>query len=400
MSALSFSAFLLSLLLVFPLLALSKNKPANLWLAAYVSCLAGISFSAYIDASQLYLTLPRLWGWFELAFPLVGLSYYFYCRALMGLKARIHQLWHLLPFTALFLFITLIHLSLDSTSLREAIIQDAQQDSGDGFWTLAFQTQALAYLLASLWRLRQYQNHLKQQYSSVSARNLRWLFWLTLANVLMWLFWQLANSSQQGEAIQIGLRLCLCYALCWYGIKQASLFKSAPAQLDANWNTASAELFDTPQTQTAQSCPEQTRAEPEKKYVRSGLDESAAAMITTRLNRAMKELKLYRQPDLNLNQLADAIGATPAWLSQTINQNYNTNFFDYVNNFRVRELQVILSDPAQADANLLELALMAGFNSKSTFNHCFKKMTGQTPSAWRKQQQLKSDPMGTDELIP
>ena len=58
---------------------------------------------------------------------------------------------------------------------------------------------------------------------------------------------------------------------------------------------------------------------------------------------------------------------------------------DLVNRYRVQALKQALSDPQQAAQSILDLALAAGFNSKSAFNRVFKKQTGMTPGAYRKQ---------------
>ena len=73
------------------------------------------------------------------------------------------------------------------------------------------------------------------------------------------------------------------------------------------------------------------------------------------------------------------------------------NFFDYINSQRVAEVQRQLSNAVSATA-ILDLALAAGFNSKSTFNAAFRKHSGMTPSAWRAQQQPhRSEPIGPDD---
>ncbi|HEY5676269.1 MAG TPA: helix-turn-helix domain-containing protein, partial [Myxococcales bacterium] len=49
-------------------------------------------------------------------------------------------------------------------------------------------------------------------------------------------------------------------------------------------------------------------------------------------------------------------------------------------------LMAALADPAQRQRGVLDLALEAGFNSKSTLNSFFKRHTGLTPSEFRRLQ--------------
>lgn len=85
----------------------------------------------------------------------------------------------------------------------------------------------------------------------------------------------------------------------------------------------------------------------------------------------------------SMEQLAQRLALTPHELSQLINQTFGMNLSDYLNGYRVTALQVALRDPAQQNATVLELALAAGFNSKSSLNRVFKKHTGQTPTEYR-----------------
>jgi AraC-like DNA-binding protein len=43
-----------------------------------------------------------------------------------------------------------------------------------------------------------------------------------------------------------------------------------------------------------------------------------------------------------------------------------------------------LANPEMAKQSIIELAFLAGYNSKSSFNRLFKLDTGQTPSQYRK----------------
>ena len=107
------------------------------------------------------------------------------------------------------------------------------------------------------------------------------------------------------------------------------------------------------------------------------------ARFLSSLDACMRQDQAYRDGELSLEQLAQRLALTPHELSQLINQSFGMNLSDYLNGFRVTALQAALSDPAQQSATVLELALAAGFNSKSSLNRVFKKHTGQTPTEFR-----------------
>ena len=62
----------------------------------------------------------------------------------------------------------------------------------------------------------------------------------------------------------------------------------------------------------------------------------------------------------------------------------DTHFFDFVNGYRVKEAQRLLSDPALDGVSILAIAHDAGFGSKTSFNRIFKSMTGDTPTVYRR----------------
>jgi AraC-like DNA-binding protein len=69
-------------------------------------------------------------------------------------------------------------------------------------------------------------------------------------------------------------------------------------------------------------------------------------------------------------------------VAQVLNEGLAVNFYEFVNEYRVREAQSRIADPRSADQTLLTIAFESGFNSKASFNRAFKRVTGQTPSAY------------------
>lgn len=100
------------------------------------------------------------------------------------------------------------------------------------------------------------------------------------------------------------------------------------------------------------------------------------------LDQAMNEGGAFQSDHYSLSTLAAAAGLGPEQVTEMLRSN-GTNFYDYVNARRVSEVKKLLADPAFAETAILSLAHNAGFQSKATFNRVFKKMTGQTPTAYR-----------------
>lgn len=103
----------------------------------------------------------------------------------------------------------------------------------------------------------------------------------------------------------------------------------------------------------------------------------------TRLLEHMQEERPYLHPELTLNQLAQQLQLSPSVLSRTINQGLGQNFNDFINAYRVREMERRLSAGDQEQYTLMSLAFESGFNSKATFNRAFRKFTGTAPSDYR-----------------
>jgi AraC-like DNA-binding protein len=93
--------------------------------------------------------------------------------------------------------------------------------------------------------------------------------------------------------------------------------------------------------------------------------------------------KLYLNPELTIKDLADHIETTVKALSQVINQNFNKKFYDFINSYRCNEVKVILLNSSEK-MTVIEAMYQSGFNSKSSFNKEFKKLTGQTPTEFKK----------------
>jgi len=97
----------------------------------------------------------------------------------------------------------------------------------------------------------------------------------------------------------------------------------------------------------------------------------------------------WRDPDLDLADLARKLGTNTAYLSRGLNEGLGLGFAEAINGLRVEHVAARLRDGA--DGDILTLAIDAGFGSKATFNRVFKERFGVTPSAYRRVSTDKND---------
>ena len=97
-----------------------------------------------------------------------------------------------------------------------------------------------------------------------------------------------------------------------------------------------------------------------------------------RVRQLFEEGNLFSRSKLTLKELSDELKLSPKYVSYLINTYSCSNFNDFVNAYRVKD--VLKRIPTERNKNLLGIAMDAGFNSKSTFNQAFKQHTGKSPS--------------------
>ncbi len=119
------------------------------------------------------------------------------------------------------------------------------------------------------------------------------------------------------------------------------------------------------------------------KYSGSNLKTEEFSKYKSQLIEIMEKEKAFLNPSLTIKDLAEQLNTSPKVLSQVINQGFNKNFFDFVNSYRCEEVKNILRQ-SDSKMTILEAMYQSGFNSKSSFNKEFKKLTHQTPSEFKK----------------
>lgn len=311
---------------------------------------------------------PSLAG-FELPFRLLlGPALYFYAHASMSLSKQIDR--RLLYFAFSGPFVVLISMMpfifmlspTEKLALANPLTRDPQ------LWQIAvftcFATTAIfiSYTMIFLGiTFKLHHSHVQQlmeRFADIELRSLDWLKTMLFVWGLVWSMYAIQYSLNALGWTLLGLEKLLpffeAFALAIFiqnALSQKSLSESEKG------------LLETKQARSALLSEKQM--------------EDIASMLTL----AMRNDKLYLSDDLSLKKLSESISVSENHISETFSQFLQTNFFQFVNGYRIEEAKMALKESSKL---VTDIAFDVGFNSKSTFNAAFKKAEGVTPSAYRK----------------
>jgi YesN/AraC family two-component response regulator len=88
---------------------------------------------------------------------------------------------------------------------------------------------------------------------------------------------------------------------------------------------------------------------------------------------------LYRQPSISIEEIAHRMKINRTYLSRAINNCTGKNFSTFINEYRIKEAVLLISDDAKK-FSLYGFGYEVGFNDRKTFYTAFRKMTGLSPS--------------------
>jgi AraC-like DNA-binding protein len=114
-----------------------------------------------------------------------------------------------------------------------------------------------------------------------------------------------------------------------------------------------------------------------------------------KIRKAMEEEKLYLKHNLTIEEFAKHLDIHYREVSNIINSHFHTNFFEFVNLYRVNRAKQMLLDPQFANTTILDISLESGFNSKSSFHRFFKRYAGMSAADFRKQVEANKNRLPT-----
>jgi AraC-like DNA-binding protein len=353
-----------SLLLAIFQLLLSKQKViASRLLSVFFICV-GVSACCNLLLWNDYIHIESAFIKSAISYILVlavlvkAISLYAYVVAITRENFVLDKMFglHLLPLGLGLLFVAIG--SLDTDKLRYISIENSSLSvkMTDLLWHY-LKAIPVAYAIAAFAVSQFYKRELKDYYSDLSLQGPQWLMLLTMGFALNWL-WSLAvhivglsagvNLADRFGILDNYITFILVNALFVYSLMYAHQLLETKAKPKA-------------------AAP----AEPSTKAIE-------------KIRWGMEHEHLYLKQNLNIEEFAKKIGIHYREVSVIINKHFETNFFEYVNLYRVNKAKDMLNDPQFSHMTILDILLESGFNSKSSFHRFFKRYTGMSAADYKK----------------
>lgn len=288
------------------------------------------------------------------------------------------------------------------------------------FWVhpvpLAYHAMHFAAILCAvfiaLWALRElprFERALKEEYSYAEYINLHWLrgvILLFFCLLMLWVYDSIASGVRYDNiflfnSLVMWIAACFCFYRQSVVINAVKSYFVEPSEDNAETNLDAAENDldkamahleaaeadqNAPHAHTQPESVAETVAEPQpvaEQPVEPEPEElklQQEAAFAERMYLLFEKEHVYLNPRLRLSELATLLGTNRTYLSQYFNQNCESTFYDFVNDYRIHHAKLLLHS---TDDTLETIAMNSGFNSLSTFRRAFVQREGMSPIEFR-----------------
>lgn len=270
----------------------------------------------------------------------------------------------------------------------------------------------LCAVLIALWALRElprFERALKEEYSYAEYINLHWLrgvILLFFCLLMLWVYDSLASGVRDDNiflfnSLVMWIAACFCFYRQSVVINAVKSYFVEPAEDNAETNLDAAENdLDkaTAHLETAEADQNAPHAHTQPENVAETVPEpqpvaeqpvgpepeelklQQEAAFAERMYLLFEKEHVYLNPRLRLSELAMVLGTNRTYLSQYFNQNCESTFYDFVNDYRIHHAKLLLHS---TDDTLETIAMNSGFNSLSTFRRAFVQREGMSPIEFR-----------------
>ena len=209
------------------------------------------------------------------------------------------------------------------------------------------------YTVRAMGMLLQHKRNLASNFSYTEGSTLEWMWWAIAITLFKWLI-LLARIMIEGQVASfIGLFLFIVepIVITVLVLKQKDLYHKPLLKDNRNDNLSELPLNK-----------------------RDDLKNSLLLLL--------KKEEVFINPELNRDKVCEMLKTNRTYLSQIINHDLNTTFFDLINDYRLAKSVEMMKNPLYQNMNLSDIAEMCGFKSLSSFSKYFRQVYGKSPTEW------------------
>lgn len=364
---------------VFALLLIQKKHTAKIILAIYMLNIA-IEYFLLLNYKVFHLNaLNYLFYVFTPFITLIGLpTIYLYVRHLTVETFQLNwkTIIHFLP-SVIVLLLSIYFVSVLPKDVKNLLFSGVKPEGKEILIVLIIYAvsillmifQVIGYSIHMFILLYRHDRNLENLYSSKDEVSLKWLKIFVFLFVIYCLYEVLVlfiNGVPVNESIYYSIISLHVFVVGIFGLRQRDIYKKTytieESILTKVSNVANGNL-------------------PEKKQL--SISQEVILETLSKLTDLMQNDKIYRDEDLSLYDLSSELNINRNYLSHIINENFNSNFYNYVNHFRIEEAKKMLLDPVYDNLSIEGIAKSVGFKSRTVFYPVFKKNVGQTPAEFK-----------------
>ena len=297
---------------------------------------------------------------------IMGPLIYFYCKSVVFKDYKLNRksVIHFLPFLVMTLFViynfVVTPMDIQQQAMKE--VNEFKLSLWQALIVVPFYIHMLIYLFLSARVVKLYDEVISAEYSDLTAINIDWLKFLFRAFLSIILisislsiipYTSLRALSHIVLIVFIILVFFMINKVIFKALKQPAIFSGI------------------------------SENQVSRKYINSNLSEEEKSDYTKAIQNLMTTSAPYLEAGLSLKKLSEMLEMKPRVISQIINEKMKMSFHDFINTQRIGHAKKLIIT-ADSKVTFLEILYQSGFNSKSSFNTAFKKVTGLTPKEFRK----------------
>lgn len=343
------------------LLLKKKKSQADRILAIWLALIIVHQFFHYLQYTGEIYNYSFLMG-VEFPMPMLhGIMLFFYVSEITNQppKKNWYKCLHFIPAMSVVLVVFSFFLLTGAEKIAVYENGGAAYEWQVIYYNTLIVASGIFYAIWSYIKIQKHHKNIQDSFSNTDKKDLQWLKFLNIGLGVIWVL----VAFFDGIIIFSGMTIFVLF-IGVFGINQMNIFST--------------------ETLHEQEKSRSANVSTSKRYAKSGLTSERAEKIYKDLNLLVKEESIFKNESITLVELAKSLDVHPNHLSQVINEREQKNFYFYINSLRIEAFIQLAKLEENKKFTLLHLAFECGFNSKSTFNKHFKKITQKTPSTYFK----------------